>query len=272
LIPLWPNSAPAPDFPAFQLINRSDLLLYRTQSGHNRTLGGHNGFAVRECCCESEILVTDKRDPPSRHRRTPNQMLLDAQEIIRRHRAGEKVRAIARALGLPRTTVTRVIEQFQAAEGASELGDVDAEAAALVAKFAAGFDPDFTVADADPALVARLVADGVDIEAVEDDNDGGTYKPAYHVLAVLTADPSDAFGQFRSHHLPRTQEWWSIRNNVGQLLTEEAEIREKQAAGWRYRNFAWRSPEELAERAMASKHGDDPGTLQTPQRIYGRHL
>ena len=62
-------------------------------------------------------------------------MLRDAQEIIRRHGVGEKVRAIARELRLSRNTVARVIDEFKAAQKVSGDTDLAAEAAALVAKY-----------------------------------------------------------------------------------------------------------------------------------------
>ncbi len=43
-------------------------------------------------------------------------MLRDSQEIIRRHKKREKARAIAREMKLPRNTVTRVIDEYQAAQ------------------------------------------------------------------------------------------------------------------------------------------------------------
>lgn len=78
-------------------------------------------------------------DPTIRRRRAPDQVLLHAQDIIRRHGAGEKERSIARGLGLARTSVHRVIEQYQAAQELVDSGeDLNSEYAALVSKYEGG--------------------------------------------------------------------------------------------------------------------------------------
>jgi len=110
---------------------------------------------------------------------------------------------------------------------------VDAEAAALAAKYGAGFDAEgFDIGDADPVLVARLVALGVDIAAPE----------SIEVIAALTKDPADEFSLWRVGHLPRTAEWRAGRDNLGRPLAEAAEVEAKVAAGWRYHDFAWHPP------------------------------
>ncbi len=147
------------------------------------------------------------------------------------------MRVIARAVGLPPTTVYRVIREYRAAQ--QQQHDLDhevaSEARALLAKYeAAGVGAkDFDVADADPVLVARLVASGVDI----------TDEESVAVMAALTKDPGDELARWRIGSLPRTAEWWEGRNKLGQLLTERAVTDAKIAAGWRYHDFAWHSME-----------------------------
>jgi hypothetical protein len=124
------------------------------------------------------------------------------------------VREIARAVGLPRTSVHRVIQQFRAAQQAqssldTELDDeLAAEAAAVLAKYAGGFDAEFDIADADPELVARLVAGGVDL----------THPDAAGVLAPLTRNPADPLTNWRIGHLPRTAEWLAGHDMLGRPL------------------------------------------------------
>ena len=176
-----------------------------------------------------------ERDPTSRPRRSHDQELLTAQEIIRRHGAGESVRTTAREVGLPRTSVHRVIAQYRAAQRHQH--DVDdelaSEAAALLAKYGGGVDAEgFDIADADPVVVSGLVANGVDISDPQ----------SIAVIAALTKDPTNELALYRCGHLPRTAEWWSVRNPLGQLLSEEAEIKTKIAGGWRYHDFGWHAP------------------------------
>jgi hypothetical protein len=179
------------------------------------------------------IFGKHKGDPTARRRRAPDEVLAAAQEVIRRHGAGESARSIARGLELSRTSVDRIIYEYKAAQEALESGDVDAELAALVSKYEGGSAPGFVLADADPVLVEKLVASGVDLDAEE----------TLELLAAFTADPN-ALNKFRLGHAPKTAEWRSMRNKCGQLLTEEAQIKAKLAAGWRYRNFAWHPPTE----------------------------
>jgi NADH:ubiquinone oxidoreductase subunit E len=68
----------------------------------------------------------------SRRRLSRDEALRAAQEIIRRHVAGESVRTIARAVQLPRTSVHRVIQDYRRAQLDAE---VDAEAATALAKY-----------------------------------------------------------------------------------------------------------------------------------------
>ena len=70
-------------------------------------------------------------DPTSRRRRDPDAALLQAQEIVRRHVAGESVRGIARAVGLAPTSVHRVIAEYRRAKEATPL---ERELDALFAK------------------------------------------------------------------------------------------------------------------------------------------
>ena len=171
-------------------------------------------------------------DPTARRRRAPDEVLLAAQEVIRRHGAGESRRSIARGLGLARTSVDRIVAEYQAAQLGADDAELGAELDALVSKYEGGVPAGFGVDDADPVLVAELVASGVDVE----------HEDALAVLAALTRDPGDALARWRIGHLPRTAEWWAGRNKLGQLLTEEAEIKAKLAAGWRYREGAWHPP------------------------------
>lgn len=71
-------------------------------------------------------------DPSARRRRDADEVLRDAQEIVRRHLRGEHVRPIASALGLPRNTVHRVIQDYRRAQREVER---DAEQAALLSKY-----------------------------------------------------------------------------------------------------------------------------------------
>jgi hypothetical protein len=78
-------------------------------------------------------------DPTARRRRAPDEVLLAAQEVIRRHGAGESVRSIARALGLARTSVARIVAEYEAAREVVDSGeDLNSEYAALVAKYGDG--------------------------------------------------------------------------------------------------------------------------------------
>lgn len=72
-----------------------------------------------------------KDDPTARRRRSPDQALKDAREIVKRHRRGEHLRPIAAALGLSKTTVERVIKDFRRAQ--AQAGH-DVEQAALLSK------------------------------------------------------------------------------------------------------------------------------------------
>jgi hypothetical protein len=110
--------------------------------------------------------------------------------------------------------------------------ELDAEMAALVSKYEGGTAPGFVLADADPVLVARLRDNGVDLE----------HPDTLAALAGVTADPTNELWKFRLGRAPKTEAWWEGRNKLGQLLTEEAEIKAKLAAGWRYREFAWHPP------------------------------
>jgi hypothetical protein len=192
--------------------------------------------------------VTSKNggDPTSRRRRTPDQMLRDSQEIIRRYQAGEKDRGIARAMGLHRETVRRVIGEYKAAQetqrvgrpeggglAAEDLDDLDTEAAALLAKYEGGFDAEaFDIADADPELVARFEGLGIDL----------TDPDAVAVLAALTRSPTDPLNTWRIRHLPKTAEWQAGHDKLGRPLAEAAVVNAKVAAGWRYHDFAWHPP------------------------------
>jgi hypothetical protein len=69
-------------------------------------------------------------DPTARRRRAPDEVLLAAQEVIRRHKSGESARSIARRLKLSRTSVDGIVAQYRAAQD----DELDAEAAALVSK------------------------------------------------------------------------------------------------------------------------------------------
>jgi hypothetical protein len=74
-------------------------------------------------------------DPTSRRRRAPDAALLQAQEIVRRHVAGESVRGIARAVGLAPTSVHCVIAEYRRAKEATPLErELDPELDALFAK------------------------------------------------------------------------------------------------------------------------------------------
>jgi len=72
-----------------------------------------------------------KDDPSARRRRDPDQALLDAREVVRRHLAGESVREIAAVLGLSATTVHRTIQDYRRAKREA---DRDAEQSAVLAK------------------------------------------------------------------------------------------------------------------------------------------
>jgi hypothetical protein len=75
-------------------------------------------------------------DPTARRRRSHDEVLAHAREILRRHEDGEPVRSIARALGLSRGAVRNVIEEYESAAESVALGeDVDGEYAALLGKF-----------------------------------------------------------------------------------------------------------------------------------------
>jgi hypothetical protein len=138
--------------------------------------------------------------------------LLSAQEVVRRHRAGESVRVIARAVGLPRTSVHRIIQEYRRARDASPLErELDAELDALLSRYEGGFDAEtFDIADADPELVARLVANGVDI----------TDPASTAVIAALTRDPTNALAKWRAGHLPRTAEWLAGHDMLGRPLLD----------------------------------------------------
>ena len=71
-------------------------------------------------------------DPTARPRCDHLTALRDAQQIIHQHLAGESVRSISKAVGLSRTSVHRVIQDFRAAQRAE---DTDSEMAALLAKY-----------------------------------------------------------------------------------------------------------------------------------------
>jgi len=74
-------------------------------------------------------------DPTARPRKSADEALRDAQQIISLHDAGWTVRPIARELGLSRSRVQRVIQEYEAALDAAEVGDVEAEAMALISKY-----------------------------------------------------------------------------------------------------------------------------------------
>lgn len=171
-------------------------------------------------------------DPTARRRRAPEDVLAGAQEIIRRYTDGQTIRAIARDMGLARTSVDRVVKQYQEALDAQAVDDADAEINALLARWEGGTPQDFTLEDADPELVADLRAAGIDVEHPE----------TLSVLAALTAHPTDELARYRLQHVPRTAEWHAERTPHGRLKTEQAEIDAKLAAGWRYRDGAWHPP------------------------------
>jgi hypothetical protein len=78
-------------------------------------------------------------DPTARRRRAPDEVLLAAQEVIRRHGQGESVRSITRGLGLARTSVARIVAKYEAAQEAVDSGDdLNSEYAALVSKYGDG--------------------------------------------------------------------------------------------------------------------------------------
>jgi IclR helix-turn-helix domain len=83
-------------------------------------------------------------DPTARRRRDPEQALKDAREIIRRHGQRQSIREIARALGLPRTSVHRVVQEYRAAQQRQRPGWMagderdDAEFGALVSQYEGG--------------------------------------------------------------------------------------------------------------------------------------
>jgi hypothetical protein len=162
--------------------------------------------------------------------------LKDAREIIRRHLRDESIRVIARALGLPRTSVHRVVQEYRAAQQRQRPGWAadgerdDAEFDALVSRYEGSLHAD---AEPDPVLVAELREGGVDVECEE----------TLDLLRAYTQDPNP-LNEFRLQNAPKTAQWWSVRNKLGQLLTEEEEIKAKLTAGWRYRDGAWRTPEE----------------------------
>jgi hypothetical protein len=145
-------------------------------------------------------------DPTARRRRAPDEVLLAAQEVIRRHGAGESARSIARGLGLSRTSVDRIVQQYRDAQRQRE--ELDAEAATLVAKYEGGFNADFDIADADPELVARFEDLGIDL----------TDPDAVGVLAALTNSPTDALSNWRIGHLPKTAEWQAGHDMLGRQL------------------------------------------------------
>ena len=78
-------------------------------------------------------------DPTSRRRRSPDAMLRDAQEIVRRNGSGESIRDIARDMGLPRNSVWRVVQEYRRAQArAAKVDELDSETAALLAKYDGG--------------------------------------------------------------------------------------------------------------------------------------
>jgi len=140
-------------------------------------------------------------------------------EIVRRFLGGESVRAISRAVGVPRMSVYRVIRDYE------ELAEVDDAEFDDVVGSAASFD----IGDADPEVVERCRADGVDL----------SHPDVVELLADLTADPGDALALWRLSVAPKTAEWLSERTPCGVLKTEQASINDVLAAGFRYRNFQW---------------------------------
>jgi Homeodomain-like domain len=71
--------------------------------------------------------MTNGMDPSSRPRRTGDEELAQNQEIIRQHLAGGRsVRKIAKAVGLPSTSVYRVIQNYRAAQAGADDPDLDA--------------------------------------------------------------------------------------------------------------------------------------------------
>jgi hypothetical protein len=178
-----------------------------------------------------------KDDPTSRKRRDPDETLRANQEIIRRHLRDESVRAIAAAVGVPRMSVQRTIQQYKRAraqrdDDLRDDGERDAELGALLSKYEGGVSGDFSIGNADPVLVARLVANGVDVE----------HPDTLMLLERVTVDPADELARFRLSYAPRTAAWWAGRNKLGQPLAEAAELKAKFEAGWRYRDFAWHPP------------------------------
>ena len=175
-------------------------------------------------------------------------MLLAAQEIIRLFKAGESVRSIARAVGLPRTSVHRTIQEYRVALTVETDDDaLAAECAALVARYDGGADADFCLDDADPVLVAQLRDAGVDLD------EPGTLA----LVARVTADPSDELARFQLAHAPRTAAWWSVRNACGQLVVERAKSDAMIDAGWRYHSFGWHDPAGSATDSAGRPYGND---------------
>jgi hypothetical protein len=172
-------------------------------------------------------------DPTARRRRSHDEVLRHAQEIVRLRGEGWHVRAIARELGLSRGSVNNVLLQYEAALAGSEDDDLQAENHALVTKYGAGVDGDFSVDDADPVLVAELRASGVDLEDAE----------TLEALALVTADPNNELARWRLQNSPKTDAWWEGRDPLGRPLSEVAELQAKLDSGWRYHGFAWHPPE-----------------------------
>jgi hypothetical protein len=100
---------------------------------------GPNRFASGESWLSSMRFGKNGDDPTARRRRAPDEVLLQAQEVIARQLQGESVRSIARALGLARTSVARIVAEYEAAQEALDSGeDLNSEHAALVAKYSDG--------------------------------------------------------------------------------------------------------------------------------------
>lgn len=145
------------------------------------------------------------QDPTARRRRSPDQALKDAQQIIKRHRRGEHLRPIAAALGLSKTTVERVIKDWRRAQ--AEAGR-DVEQAALLAKLGGGGGA--------RAGGDIITSNGFDGDEFDDDFDELADTPYDRLSredqvrlewklneAVLRADPTDPLALYRRGYLRR---------------------------------------------------------------------
>jgi hypothetical protein len=183
-------------------------------------------------------------DATARRRRSSEEVLAQAKEIVRRHEEGQPTRAIARALGLSRGSVRNVIDTWEDALTAEE---ADEEAAAVLARLGSAPDPDFALEDADPVLVGELRAAGVDLE----------HEETLHALARVHADPDDQLARYQLRHAPKTAEWWEGRNNLGQLIVERAKTDAMIDAGWRYHSFCWHDPAGSRTDPAGVPYGDN---------------